>query len=240
MIRLEKRVYSREEIATIVGITDLKDSHFAEKVRRYLDNRLYDYDYSRRGVKITRCPETAEERLTSLVRGELGLDCQINAIHFSYFIAAFSLIESFASMPWASREAFYNLYFKPEDQVPGITLKRWMSVLVETGNATRFKKGTLWKTIKDEDGDKIQVRVDPESEEYQEYCGKRSALLEGFEKADKEARKQIWSNMVHTLLPDYGVYYYCPEFTLNALGEHAEEISQLVAAVMAERREEEK
>ena len=41
MTTLEKRFYPRQEIAEIVGITNLKDKHFAEKVKRYLDNRKY-------------------------------------------------------------------------------------------------------------------------------------------------------------------------------------------------------
>ena len=35
MTTLEKRFYPRQEIAEIVGITNLKDKHFAEKVKRY-------------------------------------------------------------------------------------------------------------------------------------------------------------------------------------------------------------
>ena len=43
--------------------------------------------------------------------------------------------------------------------------------------------------------------------------------------------------MVYNLMPDYGVYYYCPSSILNALGDQAEEIARLVAQVMAERQE---
>lgn len=74
---------------------------------------------------------------------------------------------------------------------------------------------------------------------YQEYCEKRWAYLNGsgFDGADKETRKNTWGSMVYNLMPDYGVYYFCPSSILNALGDQAEEISRLVAQVMAERQE---
>jgi len=235
MALLEKRFYPRQEIAEIVGITDLQDKHFAEKVRRYLDNRKYGYEYSRNGVTIGRVPETAEEQLAFLLRDTLGLDVQINAYDFACFIKAFSVIRGFDSMPWASRTAFFNLYFHNTITQP--TLERWMRFLTVGENVIHFKKGALWRTVKDENGDKVQVRVDPDSEEYREYCEKRSEKLVGFENADKATRSKMWGTMVYDLLPEYGVYYYCPQFVLNALGSQAEEISRLVAQVMAERQE---
>lgn len=77
----------------IVGITNLQDKHFAEKVRRYLDNRKYGYDYSRKGVSITSIPETAEAKLAFLLRNSLGLDNQVDAYDFACFINAFSAID---------------------------------------------------------------------------------------------------------------------------------------------------
>lgn len=238
MAMLEKRFYPRQEIAEIVGIADLHDKHFAEKVKRYLNNRGYGYDYSRNGVTISRMPQTAEEQLVFLMRDELKLNKQRDAYLFSCFIHAFSVIGSFESMPWASRTAFFNQHY--QSNVQQVTLQRWMRFLIESGNAVRFKKGALWRTVKDEYGDKVQVRVDPNTDEYREYCGKRSALLVDFDKADKQTRSKMWETMVHRLYHEYGAYYYCPAFVLNALGEQAEEISRLVAQVMAEHQEGEK
>ena len=238
MAMLEKRFYPRQEIAEIVGIADLHDKHFAEKVRRYLDNRGYDYGYSSNGITITQTPQTAEELLAFLMIDSLGIDIQINAYDFACFITAFSVIDSFDAMPWASRTAFFNLHYG--NQVSQATLQRWLRRLIETGNAERFPKGALWRTFTDYDGDRVQVRVDPNSEEYQTYCDKRKGLLTGFDNAKPEEKSKMWSSMVHNLYPEYGVYYYCPAFVLNALGEQAEEISRLVAQVMAEHQEGEK
>lgn len=240
MTTLEKRFYPRQEIAEIVGITNLKDKHFAEKVKRYLDNRKYGYDYSRKGVSITVLPETAEEQLASMLRNSLGLDIQVDAYHFACFINAFSAIKGFDAMPWITRTAIFNQHYHNTISKP--TLERWYSHLVESGNMTKFAKGALWRTFKDDDGYIVQKRVEPDSQEYQEYCEKRKAFLtgSGFESADKATRKNTWGSMVYTLLPEYGVYYYCPSSILNALGNQAEEISRLVAQVMAEKQEAEK
>lgn len=132
-------------------------------------------------------------------------------------------------------EEYHNNVSKP-------TLERWHHHLVESGNMVKFAKGALWRTFKDEDGYIVQKRVEPDSQEYQEYCEKRWAYLNGsgFDGADKETRKNTWGSMVYNLMPDYGVYYYCPSSILNALGDQAEEIARLVAQVMAERQEAEK
>lgn len=236
MTTLEKRFYPRQEIAEIVGITNLQDKHFAEKVKRYLDNRKYGYDYSRKGVIITALPETAEEQLAFLLRNSLGLDKQVDAYDFACFMDAFSAIEGFDAMPWISRTGIFNHHYHNNVSKP--TLERWHSHLVKSGNMVKFAKGALWRTFKDEDGYIVQKRVEPDSQEYQEYCEKRRAFLNGsgFDGADKETRKNTWGSMVYNLMPEYGVYYYCPSSILNALGDQAEEISRLVAQVMAERR----
>lgn len=240
MDMLEKRFYPRQEIAEIVGITNLQDKHFAEKVRRYLDNRKYGYDYSRKGVSITVLPETAEEQLAFLLRNSLGLDNQVDAYVFACFINAFSAIDGFDSMPWKSRTAFFNRHYNKK--ISQSTLERYRKCLVDSGDLVRFAKGALWKTITDEDGYKVQIRVEPDSQEYKDYCEKRTALLKefGFNGADHWARNRIWQSMVDTLKPEYGTYYYCPQYVLNALGDQAEEIARLVAQVMAERQEADK
>ena len=127
MAMLEKRFYPRQEIAEIVGITDLKDGHFAEKVKRYLNKRLYEYEYSRKGANITQLPKTAEEQLASLMRDELEIDKQRDPYLFACFIRAFSVIGSFESMPWTSRTAFFNQHF--ENTITQTTLERWMRFL---------------------------------------------------------------------------------------------------------------
>ena len=160
---LQKRFYPRQEIAEIVGITNLQDKHFAEKVKRYLDNHKYGYDYSRKGVSITSIPETAEAKLAFLLRDSLGLDNQVDAYDFACFINAFSSIDGFDAMPWITRTAIFNHHYHNNVSKP--TLERWHHHLVESGNMVKFAKGALWRTFKDEDGYIVQKRVEPDSQE---------------------------------------------------------------------------
>ena len=237
MARLEKKFYTLDEISQAVGRE--KTEHFARDCQNDLSKWQYGFQWRRkRGVIITDLPPTAEEELTSLLRNELKLDKQIKPYDFACFITALSFSDDFVSMPWDSRTAFFNQCY--ENKVSQPTLKHWMKILIDSGNVERFKKGALWRTVKDETGRKAQIRVDADSDEYREYCDRRSALLTNFEKANKQGRKNIWGNMVYTLYSEYGVYYYSPAFVLNGLGEQAEEICRLVAQIMAERQEQEK
>lgn len=237
MVRLEKKFYTLDEIAQVVGRE--RNKQFSRDCQNDLSKWQYEYQWhKRRGVIITGLPFTSEEKLTSLLRNELKLDKQVEPYEFACFITALSFSNNFVSMPWDSRTAFFNQYYG--NKVTQSTLKHWMKKLVDSGNVERFKKGALWKTVKDEHGDKVQVRVDANSDEYREYCDRRSALLTDFEKADKQGRKQMWGHMVHALYLEYGVYYYSPAFVLNGLGEQAEEICRLVAQIMAEQQEQQK
>ena len=141
MTTLEKRFFPRQEIAEIVGITNLKDKHFAEKVKRYLDNRKYGYDYSRKGVSITGLPETAEEQLASMLRNSLGLDIQVDAYHFACFINAFSAIKGFDAMPWITRTAIINQnYFFLSYRGKAMTQESVSKMMKQTAAAVNVRK----------------------------------------------------------------------------------------------------
>lgn len=230
---LEMRFYPREEIAAIVGLSDLHDSHFAEKVQKYLNNCNYKYEYTRKGVTINKRPETAEERLQSLLRDKLKLDNQTNAYNFACFIAAFDLIDGFDSMPWDTRGKAFEDFFGLK--IPAITMSRWMKKIYNEGAAEKMKKATLWKTTKDEKGAKHQERQDPDSREYRQYCAERSGLLEEYQKAGMTF-SEAWGQAIKELSAD-GVYYYCGGIVFNAFGDTAEEIARLVDEVMAEHQE---
>ncbi len=63
MQQLEKRFYSRQEIADTLGV-NIKDSgHFKRNVESKLQKWGYSYNYTSTGITITRQPETPQERL---------------------------------------------------------------------------------------------------------------------------------------------------------------------------------
>lgn len=231
---LELRFYSREEIAQIIGIPSLKDSHFVEKVKRYLKNRKYEYVHIKaKGYQITKIPTNAEEQLTCLLREKLGLDKQIKVFDFACFIVAFELIDGFDLMPWQTREKAFEQYFG-QKMLNG-RMSRYMSKLFDAQVAVKFKKASLWKTTKDEKGVKHQEPQDVNSPEYAHFCEERSVLLKEYQ-AQGMSFSQAWGQMMKALSGG-GVYYYCAAIAFNAFGDTAEEITRLVYDVMAEHQE---
>ena len=67
MTKLEKRYYTRAELAEILEIKE-NDSHFARKVKETLTKYGYEYKYSCKGVDITYIPKTIEEQQKIVVQ----------------------------------------------------------------------------------------------------------------------------------------------------------------------------
>lgn len=65
MKQLEVRFYGRAELAEILQV-DLKNKNFARQVKNKLMNWGYSFEYFRKGVNITRQPQTAQEKLAEI------------------------------------------------------------------------------------------------------------------------------------------------------------------------------
>ena len=101
---LEMRFYPREELATIAGL-DAHDHNFSATMKRTLTLWGYEYEFKpRHGFAITKVPTTPEERLIEILRRDVGIDTQVDALKFSCFMSAFVLIPDFLAMPWRTRE----------------------------------------------------------------------------------------------------------------------------------------
>ena len=240
MKKLEFRFYSLDEITAATGKTERGDN-FKRDTERLLARKGYSYEWHRgRGVTILSRDTSAQRRLKKLLVTRLGMHPDINPLHFAYFIMALSWIEGFDSAPWATKLRLLNEYF-------GLctcesTLHRWAAKLYQSGNATRFAKGSLWKTITDDVGMQRQIPIDPESAEYKEFCDIRSATLKGIQEENEIAKakgqeplyKKPFGEMIKRLYRDFGHYYYCPALVLNALGDDIEEITRLVHEIVEE------
>lgn len=214
MVQLEKRFYSREELAAIAGL-DIHGHNFSGAMKNTLTNWGYGYDFlPRRGFQITKIPETALERMTEIMRRELHINTQVDPWGFANFVMALMYCEIFDAMPWDSRVVFMEENF--DIKVSARTLQSWRNKLCDAGVAHETKKGALWHTFEDENGNKIQEEADPNSEIYKVYCAKRSDLLEKLKKT--VAKNEVWGTMVHSLYDEYGVYYYCKTIDLLAWG----------------------
>lgn len=186
MKKLEFRFYSLDEITAATGKTE-RNKNFKRDTERLLTRKGYSYTWQDgKGVTILSRDKSAQRRLKKLLVTRLGMHPDINSVHFAYFIMALSWIEGFDSAPWATKLRLLNEYF-------GLctcesTLHRWAAKLYQSGNATRFAKGSLWKTITDDVGMQRQISVDPESAEYKEFCDIRSATLKGIQEENELAK----------------------------------------------------
>lgn len=240
MDKLEFRFYSLDEIAAATGKTERGDN-FKRDTERLLARKGYSYEWHRgRGVTILSRDTSAQRRLKKLLVTRLGMHPDTNPVDFAYFIMALSWIEGFDNAPWDTKLKILNEYFSL--CTCKSTLLRWAAKLYQTGNATRFPKSALWKTITDEVGMKRQIRVDPASDEYKQFCDIRSAMLKKIDEENAEAKdagqeplyKNAFGEMVKRLYPAYGHYYPCPALVLNALGKDVEEITRLVHEIVEE------
>ena len=236
MIELENRFYSRAEISEATGIP-ANASQFARDVKKRLEDEGYSYEWKpRRGVQILSHTVTPLMELKKLLVERLGLSAQVDALDFAQFLVALTTVPGFASMPYETKEIVISEICG--HNIDDGTLRNWTSKLYGSENAHREKKGALWHTYNDEHGIKRQEPADPNSEEYKTYCDWRTSTLEAIKKADEECnaspeeRRKAYGKMISCLYDRYGCYYWCPEITLNAIGDDMPEILRLLDEIL--------
>lgn len=228
MNELENRFYSRAEISEVTGIP-ASASQFARDVKKRLTDEGYAYEWKpRRGVQIRSHTVTPLMELKKLLVERLGLSTQIDALDFARYLQAIMFEPYFASMPYETKEAVFSDICG--HNIDDGTLRNWTSKLYGSENAYREKKGALWHTYKDEFGVKRQEPADPNGEEYKAYCNARTSTLEAI-KRDEDPHK-AYGIMIACLYDDYGCYYWCPEITLNAIGDDMPEILRLLDEIL--------
>ena len=233
---LENRFYSNAEISEVVGIpTDA--GQFARDTKKKLTKEGYAFEFfKKRGFKNISRTVTPQMELKKLLVERLGLSTQVDALDFAQFLVAIMTVPGFDSMPYPVREEVISDICG--HNIDDGTLRHWMSRLYGSGNAYREKRGALWHTYKDEHGIKRQEPADPNSEEYKTYCDWRTSTLEAIKKADEECnaspeeRKKAYGKMLSCLYDKYGCYYWCPEITLNAIGDDMPEILRLLYEIL--------
>lgn len=222
MKQLEKRFYTREEIAEILSVNPADTSHYKRNVEAKLQKWGYSYEYAKQGTTIIRQPETPEERLKELLIRKWKIDVQVDAVAFACFIRAFWDIEGFDSMPWAERERL--MFEKYGYSVCERTLRNWCSKLLSRNCMAQYKRASCWKTFR-ENGIKRRIPVEPGDEEMEAYFCRRSELLQAETvnlmqqgKPLGEAKKLAWDIACADLWQEFHCYYYsCKGFTLNGI-----------------------
>lgn len=237
MEQLELRFYTRPEIAEALSVNIKDTRHFAERVKDRLQKWGYDFHYiNRKGVEILSKPETPAERLAEILYRGFGIDIQINAEQFACFIAAFTDIEGFESMPWEKREdAYYDYY---DFSVSGKTLRNWCKQLIERGVIARVDGFTIWRTTI-EDGIKHRKMIEESDEENmekkREYFKRRAILFKDYYESlvaegttKREAKKEAWDQTYKALWAEYDCcYYYCKRFMLSAFSNNGVDVFEI-------------
>ena len=243
MNQLELRFYSRAEIAEALQIKIEGNKNFGRDVENKLSNAGYGCEYKpRRGVIILSKPETQEEKLAEILYRGYGINIQTDAEQFAYFIAAFTDIEGFESMPWAEREAACRKKYGLS--ACDRTLRNWCSQLIARGVISRMGGATKWRTYF-EGGRKIREPIEDIDEvEMESYFDRRSELFKENYHDELEcgvpptaAKKAAWKKTYSDLWAEFQCcFYYCKGFTLTSFSFNdvdVREIYELVTEIAA-------
>lgn len=244
MQQLETKFYSRAEIAEELELNINDSKHF----KRNLENKLvkwgYSFEYSRKGVLITRAPETANEKLAEILIREYDLDIQIDTYAFACFITAFEEIEIFESMPWGEREKAMKYAYGVT--VTDRTLRNWANKLFKTGTLAKSNETTCWRT-RFIGGEPFREWVNGIEEMEQEMSDafafrKKAAndyisnAVASGRKDYKEIRAEAWKVANSLVWKEYGCCYYtCKTIKPGAFDKtkHLQEIYELVREIAA-------
>lgn len=249
MENLELRYYSRQELAEILGI-DSKSKHFARDVKTTLDKWGYKYDkYSCKGLRIIEKPEGAEARLNEIFNRALNIDIRTEIYAMACFLMMIGCYEEFQSMPWATRSE--ELYKEFGVRVDERTLRNWANKLIR--RELIFKSGydkTAWISYKI-NGETYREMItgnDDLEADMRKYYKKRTEyrneyrqreILENNRDDYEKINSESWSYAMCKLWEEFHCcYYYCGSYYLNALGEYALEIYELVEEISEKRKQE--
>lgn len=249
MQQLEAKFYSRTEIAEELSLNINDNKHFKRNVENKLVKWGYSFEYSRKGVLITRAPETANEKLAEILIREYDLDIQIDTYAFACFITAFEDAETFESMPWSERADVLKEGYGVT--VSDRTLRNWASKLFKTGTLAKSNDKSHWKTTLVYPGKKVRQWIDDIEDEMQqmaEYYERRRQLVKQYLNDNVTSGKEdfnkvksaAWTFANQTLWSEYGCCYYtCKTVKPGAFDETGclQEIYELVRDIAADGEE---
>lgn len=252
--KLEKRFYSRTEIAEIMELST-RDNNFVDKAKTRLENWKYKYIYIKgSGVEITGTPSTAEEKVQELLIRKLKLNKQTNFKAFAIMMYLFATDYEFATSPWKTRE---NIIWKEYCiHVADSTMSNWTRKLIEKDIFAKITDSPeIWRSYRDEFDMKHQERVSDDKEkldEYEKYKAKKSQYLKEADKAYQEENDTLlpsptrWKETFSKLWYEFNCCYYSVKpFVFNAfydddykeLFELTEEIVQNLVIEVDDKKE---
>ncbi len=236
--QLEKRLYTRQEMSAITGIP--LDSHnFKRSVEIWLETYGYSYEVTRPrngDFLITAIPQTAEQRLHTLMIDEMGLDRQTHPAEFAYYLYFLMTFPNAEVMPFVEQRDLINkLYGRSYGDN---TASTYMKKLVEAKVVDVLLGRNYWKTvaIKNENGERTgeTTRVfieDPQNDpDYQAYW---PMLTEILNHNLKQTGNYNWGDALSEIWNATGIHITrCPARMINIIGDHAQEVCLLAEEVV--------
>lgn len=134
MKELEKRFYSRQEIANKTK-TPVDAPNFRRTIITRVTNWGYELDYSAKGIYITKCPETTEAKIHEIVMRVFDMNKQTDTTTFALFFTLIAKDKRFASETWRERETIMRT--KYNSVICFCTLQTWSLKLFKLGYFAR-------------------------------------------------------------------------------------------------------
>lgn len=239
---LEKKLYTRQEMAALTGIP-LENENFKRSVETWLTTYGYTYELtSPRGgdFRITGTPQTAEQRLHTLMIDEMGLDRQTQPREFAYYIYFLMTYPNAEIMPIVEQiELIHKLYGRSF----GIsTLYTWQEKLQAAGVVDKLPEKHYWKTCAEQierngevcrTGRKYRVYIEDKRED-PDYSRYWARLNEIFKENEARTGYRCWDKSLNQIWNEMGmIIYSCPTRLINIIGDHAQEVCDLAEQVVA-------
>lgn len=198
-IYFQKRKYSKNEIAEILGINPA-NKNFKRMVETRLANLGFteeDYKYIRGGeVIILWVPTELDEKIQYLVR-LIGIDTRVDVKAFAIFTYLMMRELDIQGAPWQEKADFIRENY--DIDVSEKTLRNWTNKLIELDAVIKDKNEFRWWCSTKINGEIIRYEVETEEQkqELQEY----RAFIRGFyERGEKLDFGTVWSK--------FGCKYY--------------------------------
>ena len=225
MIQLQKKVYTKAEMAEILGI-NLKDKNYKRNVENTLNKWGYGYEFPpySKTITIISIPE-GESKLAELLIRDYGIDIQINAVEFACFLHAFNNIDNFISMPWGERSKAMRDFYGVE--VCDKTLRNWANKLFTAGTLMKCSEKTYWKSAKISESETMREPVE-KSEFVDFYKFRREQQSAEMAKMFMEGRtdydnikKESWTAAHFAAMNKFGgwCYFSCKTILLSAFDD---------------------
>lgn len=184
------QIYSRDEVAAFTNVS-AKAQNFKRNATNKLKNWGYEFVYAPKKIRITKAPESWQERIQEILMRQYGFDVQTDFPTLTLSIALILFNEDgFAAMPWNRR----SIYLKEQYQrdVSDGTMSKWFSKLFKQNVFAKISDGAAdWISLY-RGKQKLQLPGEDYPEKVAEFKAYRRELLQKYQGWSKELSLELW------------------------------------------------